>query len=145
MRGRARVVRATAGADSSVDAQRKEHHDGRRPEHDCADVVAGVLAGEADDFLREAMTLVARELMEAEIIFGIAGPGPIGSLPRSRVVARPPSRRQLLEISMLFLSRVRPSELPYASIGPSAAGRHLHDVSRAGGTLGQGRELDSCC
>ena len=32
-----------------------------------ADVVAGVLAGEAGDFLREAVTLVARELMEAEI------------------------------------------------------------------------------
>jgi len=46
-----------------------------------------VLAGEADDFLREAVTLVARELMEAEIIFGLAGPGPIGSLPRPRVAA----------------------------------------------------------
>jgi hypothetical protein len=32
-----------------------------------ADVVAGVLAGEAGDFLREAVELVARELMEAEI------------------------------------------------------------------------------
>src|SRR3990172_6070100 len=32
-----------------------------------ADVVAGVLAGEAGDFLREAVALVARELMEAEI------------------------------------------------------------------------------
>ena len=32
-----------------------------------ADVVAGVLAGEAGDFLREAVTLIARELMEAEI------------------------------------------------------------------------------
>ena len=32
-----------------------------------ADVVAGVLAGEAGDFLREAVMLVARELMEAEI------------------------------------------------------------------------------
>jgi putative transposase len=32
-----------------------------------ADVVAGVLAGEAGDFLREAVTLVAHELMEAEI------------------------------------------------------------------------------
>jgi hypothetical protein len=65
--------------------RRKEHHDGRRPEHDCADVVEGVLAGE-DDFLREAVTLVA-DLMEAESIFGFAGSGPIGSLPRSRVVA----------------------------------------------------------
>jgi hypothetical protein len=46
-----------------------------------------VLAGEADDFLREAVTLVAREPMEAEIIVGFVGPGPIGSLPRSRVVA----------------------------------------------------------
>jgi hypothetical protein len=33
-----------------------------------------VLAGEADDFLREAVTLVARELMEAEIIFGLRAP-----------------------------------------------------------------------
>ncbi len=32
-----------------------------------ADVVAKVLAGEHDDFLREAVALVARELMEAEI------------------------------------------------------------------------------
>ena len=32
-----------------------------------AEVVADVLAGEAGDFLREAVTLVARELMEAEI------------------------------------------------------------------------------
>ena len=32
-----------------------------------ADVVAEVLAGEAGDFLREAVELVARELMEAEI------------------------------------------------------------------------------
>jgi len=32
-----------------------------------ADVVADVLAGEAGDFLREAVELVARELMEAEI------------------------------------------------------------------------------
>ncbi len=32
-----------------------------------ADVVAEVLAGEAGDFLREAVALVARELMEAEI------------------------------------------------------------------------------
>lgn len=32
-----------------------------------ADVVADVLAGEAGDFLREAVALVARELMEAEI------------------------------------------------------------------------------
>jgi len=32
-----------------------------------ADVVAGMLAGEAGDFLREAVELVARELMEAEI------------------------------------------------------------------------------
>jgi hypothetical protein len=31
-----------------------------------------VLAGEADDFPREAVTSVARELMEAEIIFGFA-------------------------------------------------------------------------
>ena len=30
-----------------------------------ADVVAGVLAGEAGDFLREAVTLVARELGDA--------------------------------------------------------------------------------
>jgi hypothetical protein len=32
-----------------------------------ADVVADVLAGEAGDFLREAVELVARELMEAEV------------------------------------------------------------------------------
>jgi hypothetical protein len=47
-----------------------------------------VLAGEADDFLREPVTSVARELMEAEIIVGFAGRGPIGSLPRSDGVAR---------------------------------------------------------
>jgi hypothetical protein len=49
--------------------------------------VAGVLAGEAADLLREPVTLVARELMEPEIIVGFAGRGPIGSLPRSRGVA----------------------------------------------------------
>jgi transposase-like protein len=32
-----------------------------------ADVVAGVLAGEHGDFVREAVALVARELMEAEV------------------------------------------------------------------------------
>jgi hypothetical protein len=46
-----------------------------------------VLAGEADDFLREATTLVARDLMEADSSSAFAGLGPIGSLPRSRVVA----------------------------------------------------------
>ena len=41
-----------------------------------AGVVADVLAGEAGDFLRKAMALVARELMEAEISAQIgAGPG----------------------------------------------------------------------
>jgi hypothetical protein len=33
-----------------------------------ADVVAKVLAGEHGDFVREAVALVARELMEAEIV-----------------------------------------------------------------------------
>jgi hypothetical protein len=32
-----------------------------------ADVVAGVMAGEHGDFVRHAVALVARELMEAEI------------------------------------------------------------------------------
>ena len=33
-----------------------------------ADVVEGVLAGEHGDFVREAVALVAREVMEAEIV-----------------------------------------------------------------------------
>ena len=45
-----------------------------------ADVVAGVLAGEAGDFLREAVELVARELMEAEISAEIgAGHGEVSA------------------------------------------------------------------
>ena len=35
---------------------------------------AALLAGEADDLLREAVKLVARDLVEAEIIIGFAGP-----------------------------------------------------------------------
>ena len=38
-----------------------------------ADVVAGVLAGEHGDFVREAVALVARELMEAEITPEVGG------------------------------------------------------------------------
>ena len=45
----------------------KEHHDGRRPRMTAADVVAKVMAGEHADFVREAVAMVARELMEAEI------------------------------------------------------------------------------
>ena len=45
-----------------------------------ADVVADVLAGEAGDFLREAVGLVARELMEAEVSAQIgAGHGEVSS------------------------------------------------------------------
>ena len=45
-----------------------------------ADVVADVLAGEAGDFLHEAVALVARELMEAEISAQIgAGHGEVSS------------------------------------------------------------------
>ncbi len=36
-----------------------------------ADVVAKVMAGEHGDFVREAVALVARELMEAEISFEV--------------------------------------------------------------------------
>ena len=47
---------------------RRRHHDGRRSEHDdVADVVAQVRDGRLEDFVREAVVLVARELMEAEI------------------------------------------------------------------------------
>ena len=38
-----------------------------------AEVVANVLAGEQGDFVREAVALVARELMEAEIIRSVLG------------------------------------------------------------------------
>jgi putative transposase len=39
-----------------------------------ADVVAGVLAGEHGDFVREAVALVARELMEAEVSAEVGAP-----------------------------------------------------------------------
>ena len=45
----------------------KEHHDGRRSRMTVADVVAQVRDGRLEDFVREAVELVARELMEAEV------------------------------------------------------------------------------
>ena len=62
-----------------------------------------MLAGEADGFLREAVTLVARDLMEAEIIVGFAGPGPYRL---SATVAR---GRALRRLSLHPAAFARPS------------------------------------
>jgi len=51
------------------------------------DVVAKVLSGEHGDFLREAVAVLARELMEAEIA------GEIGACSRSSVIAASSSIR----------------------------------------------------
>jgi putative transposase len=51
-----------------------------------ADVVAGVLAGEHGDFVREAVGLVARELMEAEISLEVGAE--LGEVSESRVTHR---------------------------------------------------------
>jgi transposase-like protein len=50
------------------------------------DVVAGVLAGEHGDFVREAVALVARELMEAEISLEVGAE--LGEVSESRVTHR---------------------------------------------------------
>ena len=44
-----------------------EHDDGRGPDDDRCDVVAKAIGGEHGDLLRDAATLVVRELMEAEV------------------------------------------------------------------------------
>ena len=46
---------------------RRSHHDARGSEDAAADAVAQVRDGRLEDFVREAVVLVARELMEAEI------------------------------------------------------------------------------
>jgi hypothetical protein len=51
-----------------------------------ADVVAGVLAGEHGDFVREAVALIARELMEGEIS-GEIGAGLAKSVPAGSRIA----------------------------------------------------------
>jgi putative transposase len=51
-----------------------------------ADVVAGVLAGEHGDFVREAVALVARELMEAEISVEVGAE--LGEVSETRVTHR---------------------------------------------------------
>jgi transposase-like protein len=51
-----------------------------------ADVVAGVLAGEHGDFVREAVALVARELMEAEVSAEVGAE--LGEVSESRVTHR---------------------------------------------------------
>jgi putative transposase len=51
-----------------------------------ADVVAGVLAGEHGDFVREAVALVARELMEAEISLEVGAE--LGEVSPERVTHR---------------------------------------------------------
>ena len=50
------------------------------------DVVAGVLAGEHGDFVREAVALVARELMEAEVSLEVGAE--LGEVSESRVTHR---------------------------------------------------------
>ena len=50
---------------STTSRSRRRHHDDRRAS--VADVVAQVRDGRLEDFVREAVVLVARELMEGEI------------------------------------------------------------------------------
>jgi hypothetical protein len=49
-----------------------------------ADVVAGMLAGEHGDFVREAVAVVARELLEAELSAGRFMAGHTGPTPAVR-------------------------------------------------------------
>ena len=58
-----------------------------------ADVVAQVRDGRLEDFVREAVVLVARELMEGEISAEIGAE--LGEVAPERRVAGPPARRRL--------------------------------------------------
>jgi len=56
-----------------------------------ADVVAGVMAGEHGDFVRDAVALVARELMEAEVSAEVGAD--LGEVSSERTAYRNPTWR----------------------------------------------------
>ncbi len=82
-----------------------------------ADVVAGVLAGEHGDFVREAVALIARELMEGEIT-GEIGAG-LGEVSAGRVTHRNGYRPRSWETRVGELELLIPKKRQGPSYFPS--------------------------
>jgi len=82
-----------------------------------ADVVAGVLAGEHGDFVREAVALIARELMEGEIA-GEIGAG-LGEVNPDRVTHRNGYRPRSWETRVGELELLIPKKRQGPSYFPS--------------------------
>ena len=85
-----------------------------------ADVVAKVMAGEHGDFVREAVALVARELMEAEISVEVGAErgevSPRSEPPTETATAHGPGRRGSVRSSCLSPRSVRVRPTSRASL-----------------------------
>jgi Transposase, Mutator family len=112
-----------------------------------AEVVANVLAGEHGDFVREAVAIVARELMEAEVSAEIgAGRGEV-SIERltDRNGYRPrgwETRVGEIELAIPASAPVRPTSPPSWSRGDARSRRSSRSCSRRTSTASRrGRSI----